>query len=139
MADRTPASGGPWGWLDRRFDLAGIARFVRHKEVPIGHHSLYWYFLGGLTLFFFIVQILSGILLLMYYQAGESTSYESMRFIVTKVPFGWLVRAIHCWSAHLMILTLLLHMWSVFFLRAYRNPRELTWLTGMALFGLSLG
>ena len=47
----------------------------------------------------------TGILLLMYYQAGESTSYESMRYIVTKVPFGWLVRSIHCWSAHLMILT----------------------------------
>ena len=139
MADRPIAAGGLWGWLDRRFDLAGALHFLRHKQVPLGHHSLYWYFLGGLTLFFFVVQILSGILLLMYYQAGESTSYESMRFIVTKVPFGWLVRAVHCWSAHLMILTLLLHMWSVFFLRAYRPPRELTWLTGMALFGVALG
>jgi cytochrome b6 len=139
MASPARAAREVWGWLDRRFDLAGLERFLRHKEVPLGHHSLYWYFLGGLTLFFFIVQILSGILLLMYYQAGESTSYESMRFIVTKVPFGWLVRAVHCWSAHLMILTLLLHMWSVFFLRAYRNPRELTWLTGMGLFGIALG
>ena len=135
-----PANRGAlWNWLDERFDLAAVERFVRHKEVPVGEHSLFWYFLGGLTLFFFVVQILSGILLLMYYQAGESTSYESMRYIVTKVPFGWLVRAIHCWSAHLMILTLLLHMWSVFFLRAYRKPRELTWFTGIALFGLSLG
>ncbi len=127
-----------WRWLDERFDLAAVERFARHKEVPVGEHSLFWYFLGGLTLFFFIVQILSGILLLMYYQAGESTSYESMRFIVTKVPFGWLVRSIHCWSAHLMILTLLLHMWSIFFQRAYRKPRELTWFTGIALFGLAL-
>jgi cytochrome b6 len=131
--------GALWNWLDERFDLAAVERFARHKEVPVGKHSLFWYFLGGLTFFFFVVQILSGILLLMYYQAGESTSYESMRFIVTKVPFGWLVRAIHCWSAHLMILTLLFHMWSVFFLRAYRKPRELTWFTGIALFGLSLG
>jgi len=131
---------GPlWRWLDERFDLAALERFARHKEVPVGEHSLIWYFLGGLTLFFFTVQILSGILLLMYYQAGESTSYESMRFIVTKVPFGWLVRSIHCWSAHLMILTLLVHMWSVFFLRAYRKPRELTWFSGIALFGLALG
>lgn len=131
--------GALWRWLDERFDLAAIERFARHKEVPIGQHSLIWYFLGGLTLFFFSVQIASGILLLMYYQAGESTSYESMRYIVTQVPFGWLVRAVHCWSAHLMILTLMFHMWSVFFLRAYRKPRELTWLTGIALFGLSLG
>lgn len=138
-SEATSDRGAVWRWLDERFDLAAIERFARHKEVPIGEHSLFWYFLGGLTLFFFVVQILSGILLLMYYQAGESTSYESMRFIVTKVPFGWLVRSIHCWSAHLMILTLLLHMWSVFFLRAYRKPRELTWLTGIALFGLALG
>jgi cytochrome b6 len=128
-----------WRWLDERFDLAGLMAFVRHKEVPVGSHSLVWYFLGGVTLFFFTVQIVSGILLLMYYQAGESTSYESMRYIVTKVPFGWLVRSVHCWSAHLMILSLLLHMWSVFFLRAYRKPRELTWFTGIALFGLALG
>ena len=140
-ASPAPAAdrGSLWRWLDERFDLAAVERFARHKEVPVGEHSLFWYFLGGLTLFFFVVQILSGILLLMYYQAGESTSYESMRFIVTKVPFGWLVRSIHCWSAHLMILTLLLHMWSVFFLRAYRKPRELTWFTGIALFGLALG
>lgn len=131
--------GALWTWLDERFDLAAIERFARHKEVPVGHHSLFWYFLGGLTLFFFVVQIVSGVLLLMYYQAGESTSYESLRHIVTQVPFGWLVRSIHCWSAHLMILSLMLHMWSVFFLRAYRKPRELTWLTGIALFGIALG
>lgn len=138
-----PAAGRPrgavWRWLDERFDLAGIEAFARHKEVPLGSRSLLWYFLGGVTLFFFVVQIASGVLLLMYYQAGESTSYESMRYVVTKVPFGWLVRSVHCWSAHLMILSLLLHMWSVFFLRAYRKPREVTWLTGIALFGLSLG
>ncbi len=135
----TKPSNPVWRWLDERFDLTSLLRFARHKEVPVGSHSLVWYFLGGVTLFFFVVQILSGILLLMYYQAGESTSYESLHYIVTTVPFGWLVRSIHCWSAHLMILTLLVHMWSVFFLRAYRKPREVTWFTGIALFALSLG
>jgi len=134
-----PSRSALWRWLDERFDLAALERFARHKEVPVGEHSLLWYFLGGLTLFFFTVQILSGILLLMYYQAGESTSYESMRYLVTKVPFGWLIRSVHCWSAHLMILSLMFHMWSVFFLRAYRKPREITWFTGIALFALSLG
>ncbi|KAB2967622.1 MAG: hypothetical protein F9K18_04010, partial [Thermoanaerobaculia bacterium] len=128
-----------WHWFDERFGLDELVAFARHKQVPVGEHSLFWYFLGGVTMFFFVVQIVTGVLLLMYYQAGESTSYESMRYIVTKVPFGWLVRSVHCWSAHLMILSLLLHMWSVFFLRAYRKPREITWLTGIALFGLSLG
>lgn len=128
-----------WGWLDERLDLSALLAFARHKEVPVGTHSMFWYYLGGVTMFFFLVQIATGILLLMYYQAGESTSYETMRYVVTRVPFGWLVRSVHCWSAHLMVVCLLIHMWSVFFLRAYRKPRELTWFTGIALFGVTLG
>jgi len=128
-----------FGWLDRRFELRPLVGFLRHKEVPVGAHSLFWYYLGGLTLFFFAVQIATGALLLVYYQVGEQTSYESIRFITTKVPFGWLVRSLHCWSAHLMIVSLLLHMLSTMLLKAYRTPRELTWVTGFALFALALG
>lgn len=128
-----------FGWLDKRFDLSGVVEFIKHKEVPVGLHSMFWYYLGGTTLFFFSVQILSGILLLMYYQPGESTSYESIRFITTKVPFGWLVRSAHCWSAHLMTVSLITHMFSTLFLKAYRPPRELTWVTGFVLFSLTLG
>lgn len=125
-------------WLDARFKLAKLVEFVRHKEVPVGGHSMFWYFLGGSTLFFFTVQVVSGVLLLMYYQPGEGTSYESIRYITTRVPFGWLIRSIHCWSAHLMILSLVMHMFSTMILKAYRKPRELTWLTGFGLFGISL-
>lgn len=126
-------------WLDERYELGPIARFLQHKEVPIGAHSMFWYYLGGLTLFFFMVQLGSGALLLVYYQVGEATSYESIRFITTKVPFGWLVRSVHCWSAHLMIVSLVLHMLSTMLLKAYRPPRELTWVTGFALFAIALG
>jgi cytochrome b6 len=127
------------GWLDERFGISKLLAWAQHKEVPVGGHSMVWYYLGGTTLFFFTVQIVSGVLLLMYYQPGEATSYESIRFITTKVPFGWLVRSVHCWSAHLMILSLLVHMFSTMVLKAYRKPRELTWLTGFALFGVALG
>ena len=130
---------GVLGWLDRRYDLEPLFAFLQHKEVPVGAHSMFWYYLGGLTLFFFSVQIVTGVLLLVYYQVGEQTSYESIRFITTKVPFGWLVRSMHCWSAHLMILSLVLHMLSTMLLKAYRAPRELTWVTGFALFALALG
>jgi len=126
-------------WLEQRFGISKVLEWAQHKEVPVGGHSMVWYYLGGTTLFFFMVQIVSGTLLLMYYQPGESTSYESIRFITTKVPFGWLVRSIHCWSAHLMILSLLFHMFSTMILKAYRRPRELTWLSGFALFGVALG
>ena len=130
---------GLFGWLDRRYELGPLVEFLKHKEVPVGAHSIFWYYLGGLTLFFFSVQIVSGLLLLVYYQVGEQTSYESIRFITTKVPFGWLVRSMHCWSAHLMIISLVLHMLSTMLLKAYRTPREVTWLTGFALFALALG
>ncbi|HUM13090.1 MAG TPA: cytochrome bc complex cytochrome b subunit [Myxococcaceae bacterium] len=136
-----PASTGErlYRWLDARFGLGRLVEFARHKEVPVGGHSMVWYYLGGATLFFFTVQLASGVLLLMYYQAGEQTSYESIRYITTKVPFGWLVRSIHCWSAHLMIVALVVHMFSTMMLKAYRRPRELTWLTGFVLFAIALG
>jgi cytochrome b6 len=137
VSERRPAR-GLHAWLDARYGIAPLIEFLRHKEVPLGTHSMAWYFLGGATLFFFLVQIASGVLLLMYYQPGEGTSYESLRYIITKVPFGWLVRAVHCWSAHLMIGCLVVHMFSTMMLKAYRPPRELTWVTGYALFVVTL-
>jgi len=136
-----PASFGErlYRWLDARFGVGKLVEFARHKEVPVGGHSMVWYYLGGTTLFFFTVQLVSGVLLLMYYQPGEATSYESIRYVTAKVPFGWLIRSIHCWSAHLMILSLVVHMFSTMILKAYRKPRELTWLTGFLLFAIALG
>ena len=141
MNDPTPAvpQKGLYAWLDRRFGITPLIVFLKHKEVPVGAHSMLWYYLGGLTLFFFTIQLATGVLLLAYYQPGEATSYESIRFLTTKVPFGWLVRSMHCWSAHMMILSLLAHMISTMVLKAYRPPRELTWITGFVLFALALG
>ena len=127
----------PWSWLDQRFHLQDLVAFVRHKEVPLGGDTI-WYYFGGVTLFFFLIQIATGMLLLMYYQPGEASSFESMKYLVGVVPFGWLIRSIHCWSAHLMIISLLVHMLSVFFTKAYRQPREVTWFTGLGLLGLAL-
>ena len=126
-------------WLDARYGVSPLIEFLREKEVPVGAHGMAWYFLGGATLFFFTVQVASGVLLLMYYQPGEETAHESIHYITTKVPFGWLIRSVHCWSAHLMISSLVVHMLSVMMLKAYRPPRELTWVTGFVLFSLALG
>ena len=127
-----------WEAIDERFQLSGLVGFLSHKEVPVAH-SIVWYYLGGLSLFLFVVQIGTGILLLMNYQVGENTSYESMKILVGRVPFGWLIRSIHCWSAHLMSLSVLAHLFSVLFVKAYRKPRELTWYSGFAMLGLVLG
>jgi len=125
-------------WLDERFDLTPIKKLITHKKVPIHNHSV-WYYMGGISLFLFIVQVLSGLLLLMYYIPGEDNAYESVQFIVTKVDFGWLVRNIHSWSANMMVFFVFLHMFSVFFTKAFKKPRELTWVSGFLLLLLALG
>ena len=116
-------------WLDERFGWAELIAPLKHKTVPL-HRLSYWYFLGGITLFLFVLQVCTGILLLLYYRASANEAYESVQYISTKVQFGWLIRSIHSWSANLMILTAFAHMFSVLFLRSYRKPRELTWVTG---------
>lgn len=102
------------------------------KEVPLHPQSI-WYYFGGMTLFLFAVQVVTGILLLLYYRPSAENAFESVQFIITEVKFGWLIRSIHSWSANLMIATLFIHMFSVFFLRAYYPPREITWVSGAAL------
>ncbi len=125
-------------WLDERFGWDELVAPLKHKTVPL-HKLSYWYFLGGMTLFLFVIQVLTGILLLLYYRPGPTEAFESVQYIMTQVKFGWLVRSIHSWSANLMIFTALAHMFSVLFLKAYRKPRELTWVTGMLLLFLVLG
>jgi cytochrome b6 len=125
-------------WLEHRLGLAVLGQLARKKTVPIHKHSV-WYYLGGMTVFLFAVQIGTGILLLFYYRPSAEEAYESVQFLMAEVQFGWLIRSIHSWAANLMVLTLFVHMFSVLLLRAYRPPRELTWVSGMGLLGLALG
>ncbi len=125
-------------WLDERFGAGSVEEFLRHKTVPIHRHSI-WYYFGGMTLFLFIIQALTGILLLLYYRPTPNDAFESVQYIVTQVPYGWLIRSVHSWSANLLILTVFIHMFSVYFLKAYRKPRELTWITGMLLLFIMMG
>jgi cytochrome b6 len=128
---------GLLGWFDERLGISEAVTFLRHKTVPLGEHTV-WYYFGGVSLFLFGIQVGTGLLLLFYYKPGVDSAYESVQFIVTRVPFGWLIRSLHSWSANVMVFAVFVHMFSVYFLKAYRPPRELTWLTGMALLGLTL-
>lgn len=119
-------------WLDERLSISTLAKAASKKEVPLHRHSI-WYYFGGMTLFLFTVQVVTGILLLLYYRPSSEGAFESVQFIMTEVKFGWLIRSIHSWSANLMIGTLFIHMFSVFFLRAYYPPREITWISGVLL------
>ncbi|MFH1687764.1 MAG: cytochrome b N-terminal domain-containing protein [bacterium] len=128
---------GLYGWLDERLKINVLVEYMKSKVVPVHSHSVFYYF-GGISLFLFIVQALTGILLLMYYRPGADSAFESVRFIISDVSFGWLIRALHSWSANLMILAVFTHLFTVYFTSAYRKPRELTWLSGVGLFGLAL-
>jgi cytochrome b6 len=125
-------------WIDERLDLNDLRHFIAEKSVPV-HAQKVWYYLGGVTLFLFAVQVASGILLLLYYRPSAAEAYESVQFIVTQVEFGWLVRNVHSWSANLLVFAAFAHLFSVYFLKSYRKPRELTWVTGALLLFLMLG
>jgi cytochrome b6 len=124
-------------WLGERTGWEPLLAALRHKRVPQHRYSVFYY-LGGMTLFFFVVQVVTGVLLLLYYRPGPDEAFESVELLMTEVPFGWLVRSLHSWSANLMVFFAALHLGSVFFLRAYRRPRELTWVTGALLLLLVL-
>lgn len=127
-----------YDWLDERLPISATREFATHKTVPIHKQSIF-YFLGGMTLFFFLVQVCTGIMLMLYYRPSAEGAFESVQFIMTTVPFGWLIRSIHSWSANLMIYFAFLHLVTVFFMKAYRPPREITWITGCMLLFLGMG
>ena len=102
------------GWLDERIGIGGAIDFLRDKTVPGGAHAA-WYYFGGVSLFLFGIQVATGLLLLFYYKPGTETAYRSVQFTVTRVPFGWLMRSLHAWSANLMVFAVFVHMFSVYF------------------------
>jgi cytochrome b6 len=137
MSDETLARGRLRTWLDERIGLADMEKLAHKKRVPVHRHRV-WYYFGGMTLFLFVVQVTTGILLLLYYRPSAEEAYESVQFLMAEVEFGWLVRSIHAWSANLMIVALFIHLFSVLLLKSYRRPREMTWVSGVALMGLAL-
>jgi cytochrome b6 len=129
---------GAGSWLGERVEWQPLLAWLAKKSVPI-HRWSWLYLLGGAALFLLGLQVATGCLLMLYYQPAETTAYESVREIMTRVPYGWLVRSMHAWGATLFIATAGLHFLSVLFTRAYRKPRELTWISGVLMFFLALG
>jgi len=128
--------GAVYTWIDQRLGLEELLALARKKTVPQHRHS-FWYLWGGLCLFFFAVQVVTGVLLLLYYRPGPE-AYDSVRRITYDMDFGWLIRSLHEWGANLMICCLFVHMFSVFFMKAYRGPREFGWWSGLGLLGLTM-
>jgi cytochrome b6 len=125
-------------WFRVRLDFEPAVALLRRKPVPIHRHS--WiYCLGDAAVFLFALQCVSGCLLMLYYQPTEASAHESVRSIMTEVPFGWLVRSFHSWGASVFIGTVGLHLVTVLFARAYRRPRELAWVSGVFMLAVALG
>jgi quinol-cytochrome oxidoreductase complex cytochrome b subunit len=117
-----------------------IEIFEELSKEPIPHHMKnWWYALGGTPLILLGIQIVTGILLTFYYEASPERAWQSVQRIQDAVPFGWWIRSVHHWTANLMIVAVALHAIRVFFTGAYRKPRELNWMVGVALLGVTLG
>jgi ubiquinol-cytochrome c reductase cytochrome b subunit len=126
-------------WLTGRYDIECVERFTdeqAHKPLP--PHVGFWHTFGSLSLYLFLNQVVTGILLMIYYRPTTNTAFESVRFIMTNAHFGWLIRGLHAWGATLMILCVLAHMMRTFFMGAYKKPRELTWLLGVLIVGCTV-
>ncbi|MFI5455952.1 MAG: cytochrome bc complex cytochrome b subunit [Isosphaerales bacterium] len=122
-------------FLHERLGLEVLQGLASHKHVPL-HACTHFYYLGGMALFLFLVQVVTGVLLALFYKPSPDQAFESVQTIMTEVNFGWLIRSAHSWSANLLIGVLLLHVLTTYMMRAYRRPRELTWVTGILLLAL---
>jgi hypothetical protein len=124
-------------WVDERYQISEPLSKILKKPVPkFALH--WWYCLGGITAFLFVVQGITGIMLAFYYKPTAADAYASIQFIENEVRFGSAIRAIHAWSANGMIVMCIAHMLRVFIMGAYKRPRELNWVSGVVLLILTL-
>jgi len=124
-------------WFDDRLALTPIFKYMTKKEVPQHEHSI-WYYTGSSILLFLAIQIVTGIMLALYYKPTLEGANDSVARIMTEMPLGWLVRSIHSWSATFMIAFVMIHLLAIWFTKSYRKPREATWMTGMMLLVVSM-
>jgi len=124
-------------WIDERYELSPVLSKLAAKPVP-RFAMKWWYCLGGITAFLFVVQGLTGIMLSFYYKPTAAEAYTSIQYIESQVRFGAAIRMIHHWAANGMIVICLAHMMRVFIMGAYKKPRELNWISGVVLLVLTL-
>lgn len=123
-------------WLDERMSWRQVWAAIFLRKIP----KVNWlYTLGSASLFLAVNQIVTGILLTIYYVPTPDHAYNSVQYITTQVPMGWLIRGLHHWGASAMVILVVLHMLRVIFYGAYKYPREITWFTGVFLLLIVVG
>lgn len=123
-------------WLEDRVGWRSVWNTIFVRKVPKVN---WWYTLGSATLFVALMQGITGILLTIYYVPSPDQAYDSVQYITTQVPAGWLIRGVHHWGASLLVILTVLHMVRVIFYGAYKYPREVTWFTGVGLLIVVIG
>ena len=115
-------------WLEDRTGIESAIKHFLYEDIPdsAGWHQV----LGSVALFAFLTQVVTGILLAFNYAPTPGDAYDSLRYIVTELTGGRIIRGLHHWGASLMIIVVVLHMMQVFLWGAYKKPREATWLVG---------
>lgn len=124
-------------WVDERVDLIGVRRVLLDRKMPGG--LTWWHTLGSATLTVFMVQVVTGVVLAMYYSPSPDHAYDSIRYLEHGVMSGAMLRGLHHWGASAMVVLVLAHMIRVFTMGAYKYPREVNWLLGVALFFVVMG
>lgn len=123
-------------WFDERVGWRQVWEAIFLRHIP----KVNWlYTLGSATLFVAINQAVTGILLTLYYVPTPDHAYDSVQYITTQIPAGWLIRGLHHWGASAMVVLVVLHMLRVIFYGAYKYPREVTWFTGVILLLIVIG
>ncbi len=125
-----------YGELDERLGVMEAVKKNLTKPVPL--HVNWTFCFGGISFFLFLVLVVTGILLMIYYRPTTGEAYESVVVITNIVPYGWLIRGLHRWAADLMVLMVILHMIRVFVYGAYKPPRDFNWVVGVILLILTL-
>ena len=121
-------------FLDERYNMQAARDFVDHqlhKRLP--PNTGWPHVFGSVSLMLFLNQMVTGILLLLYYRPTPEEAFKSIQYLHANVTCGWLFRQLHAWGATLMVLFVTLHMIRTFFMGAYKKPRELTWVVGVLI------
>ena len=123
-------------WIEERTGLVSGIRHFLNEDIPAsaGWHQVF----GSVALFAFLMQVFSGLMLAVNYAPTPGEAWESLRYIVTQVTAGSIIRAMHHWGASAMIVVVGIHMAQAFLWGAYKKPREATWIAGVVLLLLTL-
>ena len=124
---------GLLGWIDQRFPATKL--WKEHlSEYYAPKNFNFWYFFGSLAMLVLVIQIVTGIFMVMHYKPDGELAFASVEYIMREVPYGWIIRYMHSTGASMFFVVVYLHMFRGMLYGSYRKPRELVWIFGVAIF-----